>query len=108
MRLCATRQRIMREIVPGLTSPRAHRIWTAALRRICRNRSVILGYHGVAECPRKEDLFLLQVPAARFRGQLEMMREAGFRFATVVELARMCAGGPPPPGIAAVSFDDAM
>ena len=87
---------------------RAHRIWTAALSRICRNRSVILGYHGIANCPRRDDLFLLQLSPARFRAQLELMLQAGFRFATVAELAREAAGGSPPPGIAAVSFDDAM
>jgi peptidoglycan/xylan/chitin deacetylase (PgdA/CDA1 family) len=69
---------------------------------------VILGYHGVAECPRKDDLFLLQLPPGRFRGQLEMMLEAGFRFTTVAELARRAGGADPSPGWAAVSFDDAM
>lgn len=69
---------------------------------------MILGYHGVAECPRKDDLFLLQLPPRRFRAQLEMMLEAGFRFMTVAELARRANGAPPPAGLAAVSFDDAM
>ena len=69
---------------------------------------MILGYHGVARCPRKDDLFLLQVPPARLRAQLEMMLEAGFRFATVAELATVAGGESPPPGIAVVSFDDAM
>jgi peptidoglycan/xylan/chitin deacetylase (PgdA/CDA1 family) len=79
-----------------------------ALRRICRKRSVILGYHGVADCSRKDDLFLLQLAPARFRAQLEQMLEAGFRFATVAQLAREADGRKPPPGIAVVSFDDAM
>ncbi len=78
------------------------------MSRIRRKRAVILGYHGVANSSRKDDLFLLQLPPARFRAQLEMMLEAGFRFTTVAELAREAAGGAPPPGIAAVSFDDAM
>lgn len=69
---------------------------------------MILGYHGVAVCPRKDDLFLLQLAPAKFRAQLEMMQAAGFRFMTVAELAREAGGGPPPPGLAAVSFDDAM
>lgn len=69
---------------------------------------MILGYHGVAECARKNDLFLLQLAPAKFRAQLEMMQAAGFRFVTVVELVREAGGGAPPPGLAAVSFDDAM
>ena len=69
---------------------------------------MILGYHGVAVCPRKDDLFLLQLDPAKFRAQLEMMQAAGFRFMTVAELAREAGGSSPPPGLAAVSFDDAM
>jgi peptidoglycan/xylan/chitin deacetylase (PgdA/CDA1 family) len=69
---------------------------------------VILGYHGVADTQRKDDMFLLQLPPARLRAQLELMLEAGFRFATVAELAAEADGREPPPGIAAVSFDDAM
>jgi peptidoglycan/xylan/chitin deacetylase (PgdA/CDA1 family) len=80
----------------------------AALRRIARRRGVILGYHGIAECPRKDDLFMLQVTPGRFRSLLEMMLAAGFQFVTVAEFARRAAGGPPPAGLAAVSFDDAM
>ncbi len=83
-------------------------LWTRALRQVCRRRAVILGYHGVANCRRSDDLFLLQLPTARFRRQLEMMRDAGFRFVTVAELARQAAGGAPPAGVAAVSFDDGM
>jgi len=78
------------------------------MRRIARRRSVILGYHGVARCPRSEDLFFLQVSPERFKAQIEMMLDAGFRFTTVAELARQAGGGSPPPGLAAVSFDDAM
>lgn len=87
---------------------RADVAWTAALRRLCRKRAVILGYHGVADCPRKDDEFMLQLPPAKFRAQLELMLSAGYRFVTVAELARRAAGRPPPPGWAAVSFDDAM
>lgn len=69
---------------------------------------MILGYHGVATAARRDDLFLLQLPPDRFRAQLEMMLEAGFRFETVAGLAAQAQGGPPPPGIAAISFDDAL
>jgi len=69
---------------------------------------VILGYHGVDHTPRKEDLFLLQIGPERFRAQLELLKDAGFSFVTVAELAGEIADGGPPPGFAAVSFDDAM
>jgi peptidoglycan/xylan/chitin deacetylase (PgdA/CDA1 family) len=82
--------------------------WIAALRQLRRRRSLILGYHGVADCARKDDLFLLQVPPARFRAQLEMIRDAGFEFVTVSEFARRYDGGEPPTGLAVVSFDDAL
>jgi peptidoglycan/xylan/chitin deacetylase (PgdA/CDA1 family) len=83
-------------------------VWTAALRRIRSKRSVVLGYHGVAQAKRADDLFLLQVEPGRFRGQLELLLAAGFRFLTVAELARQAGSGPPPPGLAAISFDDGM
>jgi peptidoglycan/xylan/chitin deacetylase (PgdA/CDA1 family) len=51
---------------------------------------------------------MLQLDPDKFRSQLEMMLTAGFRFVTVAEFARTAAGGPPPPGLAAISFDDAM
>jgi peptidoglycan/xylan/chitin deacetylase (PgdA/CDA1 family) len=86
----------------------ARRAWIAVLRRIGRRRAVILGYHGIGRDPRTQDLFLLQLAPERFRAQLEMMLAAGFEFVTVAELVRRAAGGPPPPGLAAVSFDDAM
>lgn len=87
---------------------RAHAAWTVALRQICRTRAVILGYHGVAQCSRREDEFMLQVPPIKFRAQLELMRSAGFRFVTVAQLARTATAGGPPAGLAAVSFDDGM
>jgi peptidoglycan/xylan/chitin deacetylase (PgdA/CDA1 family) len=87
---------------------RADVAWTAALRHLCRTRPVILGYHGIADCPRKDDEFMLQLSPAKFRAQLELMLSAGYRFMTVAELARRAEGRRPPPGLAAVSFDDAM
>jgi peptidoglycan/xylan/chitin deacetylase (PgdA/CDA1 family) len=69
---------------------------------------VILGYHGVAPARRADDLFMLQIAPAKFRGQLELLLAAGFRFVTVADLAGQAAGGQPPPGLAAISFDDAM
>ena len=82
--------------------------WVAALRRSARSRAVVLGYHGVAGCSRREDPFLLCVPPSRFRFQLELMLAAGFRFVTVAEFAAEADGGAPPPGLAALSFDDGL
>ena len=87
---------------------RADVAWNVLLRRLCRRRAVILGYHGVADCPRSDDEFMLQLPPAKFRAQLELMLSAGYRFVTVAQLARRAAGERPPAGLAAVSFDDAM
>ena len=79
-----------------------------AMERICRRRSVILGYHGVAETRRRDDLSMLLVAPERFRAQLELLRSAGFRFVTMAELARAGAGSRPAPGLAAITFDDGM
>jgi peptidoglycan/xylan/chitin deacetylase (PgdA/CDA1 family) len=83
-------------------------LWTLVLAQIRRRRPVILGYHGIASCHLRDDPFLLQVPPARFRRQLEMMRDAGFEFVTVAELVRELAAGRRACGLAAVSFDDGM
>jgi peptidoglycan/xylan/chitin deacetylase (PgdA/CDA1 family) len=69
---------------------------------------VILGYHGVARSSLRRDLSLLLLDPSRFRAQLELLVNAGFEFVTVAELARLAAGGEPPPGYAAISFDDGM
>lgn len=82
------------------------RQWVRALEQIARRRSVVLGYHGVAECRRRDDLHFLQVPHARFTMQIDLLRAAGFRFVTMAALARIADGGAPPPGYAAVTFDD--
>jgi peptidoglycan/xylan/chitin deacetylase (PgdA/CDA1 family) len=79
-----------------------------ALERICRRRSVVLGYHGVASSRVRDDLSLLQVSPSRFRRQLEALLAAGFSFVTLAELARRADGGTPEPGLAAVTFDDGM
>ena len=82
------------------------RHWVRVLGQIARRRSVVLGYHGVSECRRRDDLHLLQVPPARFAMQIDLLRAAGFRFVTMATLARMADEGAPPPGYAAVTFDD--
>ncbi len=80
----------------------------AATRELCRRRSVILGYHGVGSSPPAQDPHNHRIPAPVFRTQVELLRDAGYRFVTVAELAERAAGGPPPAGLAALSFDDGM
>ncbi len=69
---------------------------------------MVLGYHGVAESRLRDDPSLLQVSPARFRAQLELLRDSGFDFVTMAELARRAGGGVPEPGLAAITFDDGM
>lgn len=68
----------------------------------------MLGYHGVAESRLRDDLSLLQVSPERFRAQIELLRDAGFRFVTMAEFARRAAGTTPEPGLAVITFDDGM
>lgn len=84
------------------------RLWSGSLRRLHRSRSVILGYHGVTRSLPWLDMSRLLVSPARFRTHVELLLAAGFQFVTVAELARLAAGGTPPPGYAALSFDDGM
>jgi O-antigen biosynthesis protein len=78
------------------------------MRRVCRSRSVILGYHGVDASSRREDLGMLLVSPSRFRAQIELLLDAGWSFVTVAQMAKLAAGGEPPPGHVAISFDDGM
>lgn len=78
------------------------------LRELRRRRSVILGYHGVAECDRRLDLSRLQVAPGRFRSQLQMLFDAGFRFATMTDAVDDLARPRPACGIAVVTFDDGL
>jgi peptidoglycan/xylan/chitin deacetylase (PgdA/CDA1 family) len=73
----------------------------ALLRYVLRRRPVILCYHGVEDAPAGGDPEYLLVPPARFREQVELLRDAGARFATVGDIASR-----PDPGQAALSFDD--
>jgi peptidoglycan/xylan/chitin deacetylase (PgdA/CDA1 family) len=83
-------------------------IASRTLAQIRRRRSVVLGYHGVDEVRRRDDLSRLILSPDRFRAQIEMLLGAGFRFLTLVELARLADGRTPPPGFAVVTFDDGM
>lgn len=82
--------------------------WGLLAREARRRRSAIVGYHGVGPSTPAEDPRNLRVRPERFRAQVELLRDAGFEFATVAELARRAAGGAPPPGIVALTFDDGM
>ncbi len=75
---------------------------------LCARRALILGYHGVGPRDPPRDPFNLRVDPQRLRRQLELVLGAGFRVVTVAELAERAAGGPPPAGLAALSFDDGM
>jgi peptidoglycan/xylan/chitin deacetylase (PgdA/CDA1 family) len=86
----------------------ARRLWIPHLERLRRQRSVILGYHGISRSRRRHDLSLLLTRPSKFRTQLELLLEAGFEFVTAAELARLAGGGEPPPGYAVVTFDDGM
>jgi peptidoglycan/xylan/chitin deacetylase (PgdA/CDA1 family) len=80
----------------------------AAARRLRRRRSVIVGGHGVADVPAAYDPENLCVAPDRFRAQVELLLGAGFQFVTVAELTERMNGEAPPPGFAALSFDDGM
>jgi O-antigen biosynthesis protein len=84
------------------------RLASCALSVLCRQRSVILGYHGLGSSPFHEDPHHLQITPQRFRMQLELLLEAGFEFLTVAELAERTGGSTPAPGQAALTFDDGM
>ena len=77
-------------------------------RALRTRRSVILCYHGVGPTSTSLDPGFLRVRPDVFRGQLELLLGAGFEFVTVAELADRSAGAEPPPGLAALSFDDGM
>lgn len=70
--------------------------------------SVVLAHHGVAPSVSSQDPHFLRVAPDAFRTQAELLIEAGFEFVTVAEFARIAGGGEPPPGYAAISFDDGM
>jgi len=84
------------------------RPWRSALRQLRERRSIILAYHGVGPSQSEADPSFLRVPAPRFRAQIEALIDAGFELVTVAQLAARANGGAPPPGLAAISFDDGM
>jgi peptidoglycan/xylan/chitin deacetylase (PgdA/CDA1 family) len=87
-------------------------VGSRALQRIAQvlreHRSVILCYHGVGSTHSRIDPGFLRVRLDVFRAQLDLLLEAGFEFVTVAELVDRARGAVPPPGLAALSFDDGM
>ena len=84
------------------------RVLPRVVRLLRERRSVILCYHGVGPTSVRIDPGFLRIRPAVFRTQVELLIEAGFEFVTVSELAALAAGGEPPAGLAALSFDDGM
>ena len=82
--------------------------WGLLAHEACERRSAIVGYHGVGPSTAAQDPRNLRVWPERFRAQVELLRDAGFEFVTVAELARRASGGRPPAGMVALSFDDGM
>lgn len=88
---------------------RKHRLAVAVLRFVRRRGSRILLYHGVGEAKGEEDQHHLLVRPDHFRRHIQLFKRAGFEFVSVAEfVARTPEGGPPPPGLVALSFDDGM
>jgi peptidoglycan/xylan/chitin deacetylase (PgdA/CDA1 family) len=77
-------------------------------RSLCVRRSVILCYHGVGATNRQVDPGFLRVRPSVFRSQLDLLLKAGFEFVTISEFAERSRGASPPPGLAALTFDDGM
>jgi peptidoglycan/xylan/chitin deacetylase (PgdA/CDA1 family) len=50
----------------------------------------------------------MRVDPDRFKAQVELLLDAGFDFVTVAELLERADGSSPPPGSAALSFDDGL
>lgn len=73
-----------------------------------RKRSFALCYHGVGETSIRIDPRFLRVSPRRLRGQIELLRDAGFQFVTLSELVESgpAHGRPPLPGLVALTFDD--
>jgi len=90
-------------------STRSTSPWQASLRALSARRSLILCYHGVGPSRSGEDPNFLRVPPERFRRQVAALVDAGFELLTVADLvARSDGASGPPPGLAALSFDDGM
>jgi len=68
---------------------------------------VILGYHGIGSLGTSDDPLQLYVPPEGLSAQVRSLQRRGYEFVTMSEFAdRASAAGRPPPGVAALTFDD--
>ena len=86
----------------------AARALVPVVRAVARRTSVILCYHGIGRTTAREDPDFLRVDPDAFRTHLELLTAGGFRLVTVADLVERMDGGAPPPGLAAISFDDGL
>lgn len=92
----------------GRPNDRAPSIVRRALPVFAQRCTSVLAYHGIADLPLSADPLRLMIPPERLRAQVRALREAGFELVTVSELARRTTSGTPPPGLVALTFDDAF
>lgn len=78
------------------------------LRRAARRRSLNIALHGVSPPRPDMDPNSHWRSPERFRGDIELLRESGFQFVTVADLAKLAGGERLPPGYVTLSFDDGM
>lgn len=72
-----------------------------------RHRSLLFGYHGLGTGNIDTDPHRLLVPPEFFQKQVEVLLEAGFKFTTVTQYARLQQHGNTS-GYAVLTFDDGM
>jgi peptidoglycan/xylan/chitin deacetylase (PgdA/CDA1 family) len=77
------------------------------LARMRAGPARILGYHGIDEVDPRHDPLRLYVGPGKFAAQVRGLQHRGYEFVTMSEFAdRMQGRGEPPPGVAALTFDD--
>lgn len=82
--------------------------WLPLLKAVGRRRPVTLGLHGIGPTSPVDDPHGMWRAPERFRADVRLLQRAGFRFVTISELAAAAVDGRPPPGHAALTFDDGM
>lgn len=70
-------------------------------------KALILGYHGIGSVDPTHDPMRLYVPTDSLVDHVETLQRRGYEFVTMSAFAdRLRAEGAPPPGVAALTFDD--
>jgi len=70
-------------------------------------KPLILGYHGVGGVGLEHDPIALYVSPEALAAQVRKLQRRGYEFVTMSEFGdRLRAAGGPPPGVAALTFDD--